>query len=168
MLWQMSLPEQFMSYKINVGDRIPVFHARDQDGMEIDSDDLLGSPFVIYFYPKDDTPGCTKEACGLRDNMEQLETLNTLVLGVSPDSATSHNQFIKKYGLNFTLLTDENHELAKKFDVIEKNMSEKKVISIVRTTFFVDSAGVIRWIERPVSVEGHAERVVLAVEQNLR
>lgn len=154
---------------IKIGEMVPAFSAKDNEGIEIDSEDLMGSPFVIYFYPKDDTPGCTKEACGLRDNMEELDTLNTLVIGVSPDDAASHSKFMQKHGLNFTLLCDEDFDLARKFGAVEeKDIGGKKAPGIIRSTFFVDSSGIVRWIEKPVSVEGHAERVVKAVEQNLR
>jgi len=155
-----------MANKINVGDKIPSFTSHDHEGLEINSDDLYGSPFVIYFYPKDDTPGCTLEACSFRDNMARLDELDTLVIGVSGDDASSHNQFMKKFDLNFTLLCDENLELAKKFDAVqEKEIDGKKKLSIVRSTFIVDSNGVICWIEKPVSVEGHVDRVLKAVKE---
>lgn len=153
-----------MAYKINVGDKIPAFATIDHEGIEIESEDLLGSPFVLYFYPKDDTPGCTKEACSFRDAMEEFENLDTTVIGVSPDGAEAHNRFREKYGLNFTLLCDENFGLARKFDVLqEKEVQGEKTKGVMRTTFVVDSSGTIRWIERPVSVEGHTERVIDAL-----
>lgn len=154
------------SYKINLGDRIPTFSIKDQEGMKVSSDDLIGSPFVLYFYPKDDTPGCTKEACSFRDNMEKFDALDTLVIGVSPDGAASHVNFIDKHHLNFTLFSDENLELARKFDAIqEKNIDGKKMLGILRSTFIIDSNGIVRWIERPVNVEGHTERVIRAVHE---
>lgn len=154
------------SQQMNIGDKIPSFTTIDHEGMEIETEDLIGSPFVIYFYPKDDTPGCTKEACSFRDNMERLDELDTLVIGVSPDSASSHNKFIEKHNLNFTLICDEKMDLARKFGAIqETEPNGKKSISIVRSTFVVDSAGIIRWIEKPVKVEGHIERVLKAVEE---
>ena len=146
-----------MAYKLNAGDQIPSFKIKDHEGFELDSEDLLGSPFVLYFYPKDETPGCTAEACSFRDNMDRLDGLDTLVIGVSPDSADSHARFIQKHNLNFTLLCDENKELSRKFDVLRENDK------IERTTFVVDPQGVIQWIERPVNVEGHTERVIKAV-----
>lgn len=155
-----------MAGQIKVGDRIPSFSVHDHEGMEIDDEDLIGSPFVLYFYPKDDTPGCTKEACSFRDNMEKLDHLDTLVIGVSPDNAVSHSQFIEKHDLNFTLLCDENLALARKFDAIqEKEVGGKKTQGILRSTFVADSEGIIRWIEKPVNVEGHADRVIKVVEQ---
>ncbi len=158
-----------MSYELNVGDKIPAFSIKDHEGLEIDSDDLIGSPFVLYFYPKDDTPGCTKEACSFRDNMPQLDDLDTLVIGVSPDSADSHVKFMQKYGLNFTLLCDEQLELARKFGAVqEKEKDGQKMLAILRATFVVDSSGTIRWLEKPVSVEGHTERVLQALSQGIR
>lgn len=148
-----------MAQSIKIGDIIPDFTAHDHEGMEIEAEDLIGSPFVLYFYPKDDTPGCTKEACSFRDNMDALNDLETLVIGVSPDNAISHNKFIEKHDLNFTLLCDENLSLARKFNVLKDNQS------IIRSTFVVDASGIIRWIEQPVNVEGHAQRVLQAVQQ---
>lgn len=154
-----------MQYKINVGDRIPRFKAKDQEGFEYTEEDLLGGPTVIYFYPKDDTPGCTKEACSFRDHLPNFDTLSVVVLGVSPDHANSHQAFIQKHKLNFTLLCDEHLDLAKKFDVLrEKVIEGKKTHTFERTTFVVDAQGVIRWIERPVAVDKHVERVLEALK----
>lgn len=148
-------------YKINVGDFIPSFSALDQEEEVVVSDDLLGNPFVIYFYPKDDTPGCTAEACSFRDNMERLDEQGILVVGVSPDSVSSHKKFMHKHSLNFILIADDSQEVCKRFDVLrEKEVGDKKVVGVERTTFIVDATGIIRWIERPVNVEGHVERVL--------
>jgi len=150
----------------DVGDRIPAFATKDYEGIELESEDLIGSPFVLYFYPKDDTPGCTLEACSFRDSMDMFDDLETTVIGVSPDDAASHAKFIQKHGLNFTLLCDEKMSLAKKFGAVrEKDVDGKKTLGILRSTFVIDSAGIIRWLERPVNVEGHSERVLKAVER---
>jgi thioredoxin-dependent peroxiredoxin len=155
-----------MPYKVNVGDAIPTFKAKDHENFELESEDLIGSPFVIYFYPKDGTPNCTKEACSFRDNLDRLDDLDTIVIGVSSDGADSHQQFIEKNNLNFTLICDENNELARKFDVLqEKEVDGKKTIAVQRTTFVVDAEGIIHWIERPVNVEGHVDRVIQAVKE---
>ncbi|MEI8365230.1 MAG: peroxiredoxin [Parachlamydiaceae bacterium] len=148
-----------MTHIPEVGDRIPDFAIKDYEGIELESDDLIGSPFILYFYPKDDTPGCTKEACSLRDAMDIFDDYETAVIGVSPDNAASHAKFIEKHHLNFTLLCDENLAMAKKFGAIQENGS-----SILRTTFIIDSQGIIRWIERPVNVEGHSERIINALQ----
>lgn len=148
-----------MSYTVNIGDTIPAFKIKDNENYELTDEDLIGSPVVIYFYPKDDTPGCTKEACSFRDNMARLESMDVLVIGVSPDNADSHKNFASKHALNFTLLSDSNLELCQKFGV------PKGMLGIERTTFVIDAEGIIRWIERPVSVSGHVDRVIKALEE---
>jgi thioredoxin-dependent peroxiredoxin len=154
-----------MDYKINVGDPVPPFIGLDAEGKSFSLGDLLGRSFVLYFYPKDDTPGCTKEACSFRDSIEQFDGLDAVVIGVSPDSASSHKKFMQKHHLNFTLLCDENKELCKKFDVLqEKQMYGKRYEGVERTTFVVDGKGIIRWIERHVSVADHTQRVIKALQ----
>lgn len=151
-----------MQYRINVGDGIPQFAAKDQEGFEITTEDLFGSPVVLYFYPKDDTPGCTKEACSFRDNMSRLEKFDVVVIGVSPDSEQSHKQFVEKHALNFSLLQDPDKTVCKKFDVLREDGNGK--IFLERTTFFIDRDGIVQWLERPVNVEGHVDRVIAAIE----
>lgn len=157
-----------MKYKINNGDAIPNFKGKDQEGFDISTEDLLGTPVVLYFYPKDDTPGCTKEACSFRDNMERLADYDVSVIGVSPDSSESHQKFINKHDLNFTLISDPKQEISKKFDVIQEKMiyGEKKM-GVERTTFLLDRDGIVVWLERPVTVEGHVERVIEAIKKFL-
>lgn len=151
-----------MGNRINIGDYIPEFMAVDQEGFEITDEDLLGANVVLYFYPKDDTPSCTKQACGFRDTMEEIEDMDAVVIGVSADDETSHQKFTEKYGLNFTLLSDPKMEMARAFDVVR----EKDGRSVIeRTTFVIDSEGEIRWMERPVNVDGHSERVIEALEK---
>jgi peroxiredoxin Q/BCP len=149
-----------MTNEIKIGDKIPEFSTKSYDGIEIDNEDLLGSPFVLYFYSKDDTPGCTSQACSFRDKMDMFYELDTTVIGVSPDNAESHAKFIQKHNLNFLLLCDENRDVARKFGVIPEG--DKK--GTVRSTFIVDAAGIVRWMEKPVIVEGHAERVLEEVK----
>ena len=148
-----------MQYKLNVGNKMPHFTCLDQNGETIDSSVFLGSPLVLYFYPKDNTPGCTVQACNFRDNILLLEEINCHVIGISPDNSASHKQFIEQYELNFPLLCDENMEVCTKFDVIHPK-GEKKEIKVERSTFLIDREGIIRWIERPVNVVGHVERVL--------
>jgi thioredoxin-dependent peroxiredoxin len=156
-----------MGQPLKVGDKIPTFTLKDQQGREIKSADLIGKPFVLYFYPKDDTPGCTKEACSFRDHKDHLEALDARVIGISPDNVGSHAQFAGKYGLNFTLLSDEGMGLAKKFGITqEKEIEGKKIPSIIRSTYLIDENGSIRWMEKPVDVEGHSQRVMDAIHQN--
>lgn len=154
-----------MAYKINVGDKMPAFKAKDSTGHTFSSDDLLGGPVVIYFYPQDETPGCTKEACSFRDNIDDFDDYDAILIGISPDSEKSHEDFIEKHGLNFTLLSDASRDVGRKFDVfIEKNDDGKTSNALERTTFIIDSRGIIRWIERPVNVEGHTKRVLEALK----
>lgn len=144
-----------MTYKLNVGDYIPNFRCQDEEGHEVANDDVIGSPLVLYFYPKDETPGCTTQACSFRDHVGQLEETDTIVIGVSPDSAQSHQEFINKNELNFTLLADTTKEMCNTFGVIKDGKIE-------RTTFVINPDGIISWIERPVDIEGHVERVLKA------
>ena len=151
---------------LKVGNKVPAFTATDFEGLEITNEDLLGTPFVLYFYPKDDTPACTKEACSFRDTLEDFDELNIQILGVSPDSPESHAKFADKHDIDFPLLCDEKLELAKKFGVTEeKNIDGVNKTVLVRSTFIVDAEGVIRWIEKPVSVDGHVDRVLEAIER---
>lgn len=143
---------------MQIGDKMPVFKSKDQMGHVFLSDDLLGGPAVIYFYPKDNTPGCTREACDFRDHIEDFDQIDAVVIGISPDSPSSHEKFIEKHDLNFTLLSDESLEVCRKFGVINDQ-------SLVRTTFIVDATGTIRWIESPVKVEDHVKRVKEALQE---
>lgn len=154
-------------YKINTGDKIPHFELLNQNGNLLNSDALYGAPAVIYFYPKDDTPGCTTEACSFRDAIERFNDMNVRVVAISPDDTASHKKFSDRYQLNFDLLSDVNHETAIQFDTWrERTIYGKKAIGIERTTFLVDGEGFIRWLERPVQVEGHVERLLSAIRKN--
>ena len=154
-----------MSYKLNVGDHMPAFKAKDSTGHIFTSDDVLGGPVVIYFYPKDDTPGCTKEACSFRDHIDNLDEYDAILIGISPDGAQSHESFIEKHKLNFTILSDESLEVCRKFDVMRDSANGKTTPSVERTTFIIDARGIICWIERPVNIEGHVERVLKALHE---
>lgn len=154
-----------MEKLLKVGEAIPKFEAKDFEGERITSDDLIGAPFVIYFYPKDDTPGCTQQACGFRDLMEGFEDIDVMVVGVSPDSPASHQSFIDKHELNFPLISDEKFDVATKFGVAKKGADGK--LAIVRSTFICDGDGIVQWVESPVNVDGHAERVLAAIEEVL-
>ena len=151
---------------LKVGSKTPDFTGTDYEEMEISNEDLLGTPYVLYFYPKDDTPGCTKEACSFRDTLDSFDDLSIQVLGVSPDNADSHIAFAEKHDLDFPLICDENMELAKKFGATEeKDVDGKKKTVMVRTTFLIDSEGKIRWVEQPVNVDGHVDRILEAIEK---
>lgn len=115
---------------------------------------------VLYFYPRDDTPGCTTEACGFRDGIEQFQSADTVVLGVSTDTVASHQKFATKFSLPFPLLADESHEVAEKYGVwVEKNMYGKKSMGIQRATFLIDKTGKIAAVWPKVKVEGHVDEV---------
>lgn len=155
-----------MNQSISVGQTAPAFHVKDSKGNPISSKLLLGRPYVIYFYPKDDTPGCTTEACDLRDIKDQLNELNVSVIGISPDSDVSHNAFIEKHHLNFPLISDPQHELCSLFGVWEeKTVFGKKGFGVVRSTFIIDAKGMVAWIEKPVQVKGHADRILQALQE---
>ena len=121
---------------------------------------------VLYFYPKDDTPGCTREACAFRDQQAVLKKMGVAVLGVSPDSTSSHARFRDKYRLNFPLLADENHTLAEKYGAWrEKNMYDKKSMGVVRSTFLIDASGKVAKVWKQVKVDGHDEQVLAALSE---
>jgi peroxiredoxin Q/BCP len=125
---------------------------------------LKGRPVILYFYPKDDTPGCTREACAFRDQRRAIQKSGAIVLGVSGDSIESHGKFRDKYQLNFPLLTDENHEVAEKYGAWrEKNLYGKKSMGIVRSTFVIDPEGKIAKVWKSVKVDGHDEQVLKAL-----
>jgi peroxiredoxin Q/BCP len=132
-----------------------------QDNTRFSIYSLLGKWVVLYFYPKDNTPGCTNEACNFRDNMERITSLGVDVIGVSPDSPKSHQGFINKYNLNFKLISDENKEICELYGVLgEKTMFGKKVFGVVRSTFIIDDKGIIKYIFPKVKVDGHVEEVI--------
>ena len=129
---------------LNVGDPAPDFTAVTDSGDTLRLSDLRGKRVVLYFYPKDDTPGCTAQACGFRDQYPVIEEKNAVVLGVSPDSARSHSKFKTKYNLPFTLLVDEDHAIAEAYGVWgEKSMMGKKYMGVERSHFVIDEAGKI-------------------------
>jgi len=153
-----------MAEWIEEGAAAPKFALEGDDGKKYRSEDLKGKPVVLYFYPKDDTPGCTREACAFRDRKKELEKLGAVVLGVSPDDAASHAKFRKKFELNFPLLVDQDHKLADAFGAWrEKNMYGKKSMGIVRSTFLIGPDGRIAKAWRKVSVDGHDEQVLAAL-----
>lgn len=139
----------------------PDFTLADQEGKRVTLSELRGSKVVLYFYPKDDTPGCNKEACGFRDLQAEFDKLGTVILGVSPDSVASHQNFRDKFGLPFPLLSDENKEVVQLYGVWkEKNMYGRKYMGVERTTFVIDSDGTIRKIFPKVKVAEHPEAVL--------
>jgi thioredoxin-dependent peroxiredoxin len=145
------------------GDSVPAFSLVDQRGQTVSSGSLSGQPFVLYFYPKDDTPGCTREACGFRDDHRKFSAAGVRVLGVSPDKAESHARFAEKYDLNFTLLSDADKTLANAFGVwVKKQNYGREYMGIERSTFLVDARGKIRAVWHRVKVDGHVAAVLAA------
>ncbi len=148
------------------GKKAPSFKLKDQDGNDVSLKDFIGNQIVLYFYPKDDTPGCTKEACSFRDNFPDFKDIKAVILGVSPDSPASHKKFISKYNLPFTLLSDENKEVLEKYEVWkEKNMYGKKYMGVERTTYIIDENGKIKKIFPKVKVDGHDKEVLEAIKK---
>lgn len=143
------------------GDKAPEFTASNQNGNQISLSTFKGKSVVLYFYPKDDTPGCTKEACSLRDGYEKLKGLGFEVVGVSPDSVASHQKFIAKYNLPFTLISDTERQIAITYGVFgEKKMYGKPVMGIHRTTFIINGNGDITEVISKVDTEEHVEQIL--------
>jgi peroxiredoxin Q/BCP len=151
--------------QIAVGDMAPEFALSNEHGKTVALKSFGGQQVVLYFYPKDDTPGCTKEACGFRDSIAPIQKTGAVVVGVSLDGAESHRKFINKYALPFSLLSDEDAAVSKSYDVYqEKNMYGKKYWGIARSTFVIDRTGRIKAIFRNVKVDGHIDEVLAALK----
>jgi peroxiredoxin Q/BCP len=149
---------------VEEGQTAPDFTLRSDAGKEVTLSALRGQPVVLYFYPKDDTPGCTREACAFRDRKADLAAHGAAVLGVSPDDVASHGKFRDKYSLNFPLLADAGHQVALAYGAWrEKNMYGKKSMGIQRSTFLIDAGGKIRKVWKRVEVDGHDEAVLAAL-----
>ena len=153
---------------VDKGDRAPDFTLPADDGSEFTLGALRGKKIVLYFYPKDNTSGCTTQACDLQETLSEITVRGAVVLGVSPDSLRSHEKFRDKYGLTFPLLSDEDHQVAEAYGVWkEKSMYGRKYWGIERSTFIIDEDGMILDAWRKVRPKGHAEKVseILAVEE---
>jgi len=145
---------------------MPPFSLSDDSGNEVPSSQWAGRPLVIYFYPKDDTPGCTRQACAFRDAAEEFRKLGATVVGISGDSAESHAKFRDKYGLNFPLLVDRDHAVAERFGAWrEKNLYGKKSLGIQRSTFLIDAQGHVAKLWKRVRVDGHDAQVLAAIKE---
>lgn len=149
---------------IEAGATAPEFSLADDRGQNVTLKQFRGKPVVLYFYPKDDTPGCTKEACAFRDRQADLQAAGAVVLGVSPDGVESHGKFRDKFDLNFPLLADVDHSLAESYGAWrEKNMYGKKSMGVVRSTFLIDAQGKIARVWKKVDVDGHDQQVLDAL-----
>ncbi len=146
---------------LKVNDQAPEFSLPSSEGTELSLKDFRGKKVVLYFYPKDDTPGCTKEACSFTENLARVRRKGAVVLGVSADSTESHRKFIDKYSLSFPLLSDESKQMLKKYGVWKKkSFMGRSYMGIERTTFIIDEQGRITHIFPKVKVEGHTEEVL--------
>ena len=149
---------------VEEGKPAPDFELTTDTGERVKLSDFRGSPVVLYFYPKDDTPGCTTQACAIRDDYGVFEERGAVVLGVSPDSESSHVKFKQKYGLPFTLLADPEHEVAEAYDVWkEKAYAGRKYMGVERSTFLIDSEGRVAKVMRQVKPDTHVEQVLEAL-----
>ena len=146
---------------LKVGDRMPDFEVQDQTGGTVSSKDLLGRKTIVYFYPKDNTSGCTAEACNLRDNYEVLKAKGYNVVGVSKDSVASHKRFAEKYDLPFTLLSDPSTGMLQAFGAWgEKKMYGKTVLGTIRRTFIFDEEGILQEVIEKVDTKNHAAQIL--------
>lgn len=150
---------------VNEGDKAPDFSLPTDGGGSVSLKDLKGKAVVLYFYPKDSTPGCTKEACGFRDLMPDFSKVDAEIIGVSKDSVKRHDNFKAKYELPFRLASDEDGDVCERYGVwVEKSMYGKKFMGIERATFLIDAKGKVRKVWRKVKVSGHVEEVLEAAK----
>ncbi len=151
---------------LQVGDTIPDFRSVTQDGLPLTKADLMGKRTILYFYPKDNTSGCTLEAKSLRDGKAELADMGFQIIGVSPDSERSHQNFCAKHELNFTLLADTDHSVCEAFGVwAEKSMYGRKYMGVLRTTFVIDTKGRIEKIFTKVDTKNHYQQIIDAYKQ---
>ena len=154
-----------MAAELTVGKKVPDFSLPNETGKMVSLKNLRGKQVVLYFYPKDDTPGCTKEACGFRDSITTILKTDSIVLGVSLDGQDSHRKFVAKLDLPFSLLSDEDATVSKTYGVYtQKNMYGKKYWGIERSTFVIGPDGIMKAIFRKVKVDGHANEVLAALK----
>ena len=147
--------------ELSAGMQAPAINSKDQDGNPISLDQFRGKTVVLYFYPKDDTPGCTAEACDFRDNYQQLLSKDIVVLGVSVDDEASHQKFINKHSLPFPLIADTDHKIVNDYGVwVEKNMYGKKYMGINRRTFIIDEQGLIKSVVKKVDTKNASSQVL--------
>ena len=151
--------------QLKIGQKAPAFALPNQDGKIMKLSDFKGKKVVLYFYPKDDTPGCTKESCAFRDGLDEIHSSGAVVLGISGDSVDSHKKFVKKFNLNFPLLSDEKKTVLQAYGVWkEKSLYGRKFMGIERTTFIIDEQGKLDDIFQKVKVDGHLEEVLAELD----
>lgn len=146
---------------LTIGDKAPLFTGTDQEGNKVSLSNMKGKKVILYFYPEDDTPACTTQACNLRDNYELLQQKGYVVIGISPNEVKSHQKFTTKYGLPFTLIADPQHKIIDKYGVWgEKNLYGRKYMGLLRTTFIIDEKGIIERIIKRPRTKIHAEEIM--------
>jgi peroxiredoxin Q/BCP len=149
---------------LQIGDKAPEFEQKNQDGTLVRLSDFLGKKVVLYFYPKDNTPGCTAQACNLNENLSRLQAAGYEVIGVSTDGMKAHIKFIEKYGLGFPLLSDEDHQVVEAYGVwVEKSMYGRTYMGIARTTFLINEEGIITDIIQKVDTKNHTEQIITSL-----
>jgi len=150
--------------KFAAGDKAPMFEGVNQEGKKISLNDFKGKKLILYFYPKDDTPGCTAESCNLNENYEMWLTKGYEVVGVSPDSEKSHLKFIGKFGLKFNLIADIEHEILEAYGAWgEKSMYGKSYMGVLRTTYIIDENGIIKAVFEKVDTKNHTSQIIEAL-----
>jgi thioredoxin-dependent peroxiredoxin len=155
-----------MPNELKVGSKAPAFNLKSTDSQTVKLSDFKGQKVVLYFYPKDDTPGCTKEACSFRDNYAELQKRGVVVLGVSADDQKAHQKFTAKYGLPFTLLSDPEHTMLEKYNAwVEKSMYGRTYMGIARITYIINEDGKIAHIFSKVKPETHSQDVLAVIDQ---
>jgi peroxiredoxin Q/BCP len=151
--------------KLEAGAKAPAFKLPDHDGNPVSLKDFAGAPVIVYFYPADDTPGCTKEACQFNDNLRAFNKAGVKVLGISPDGTAKHQKFRDKYSLTFPLLTDADRKVMEAYGAFgEKTMYGKKTVGVIRSTFLIDAKGKIQRAWYNVRADGHAAKVLEEVD----
>jgi len=151
--------------KIKIGQKVPNFALQDQDERIITNEDLLGKNYILFFYPKDDSPGCTKEACSIRDNFKKIQKESFDVYGISPDKASKHRKFIDKYEFQYPLLADPEKETIKKFGLWgPKKFMGKEIVGVYRTTLIVNDEGIVSHIIDKVKTKEHGEQILEALK----
>jgi peroxiredoxin Q/BCP len=146
---------------LNIGEKAPLFEQKDQNGNIVKLSDFIGKKVVLYFYPKDNTPGCTAQACNLNENLSALNAKGFEIIGISVDGEKAHQKFIQKYDLKFTLLADEDHQMVEAYGVwVEKSMYGKSYMGTARTTFLIDEQGIITDIISKVDTKNHTAQIL--------
>lgn len=151
---------------IEAGIKAPDFTLKDENGIPRTLSEFNGKPVILYFYPKDDTPGCTTEACNFRDDYSEYDRAGVVILGISPDSSKSHSKFKQKYNLPFSLLADEEHEVCELYEIWgPKKYMGREYDGVYRTTFLIDDSGLIRKVFENVKPDGHSKEVLSELEK---